>query len=110
MTSEEKEEIINLAVERALLSLPEVVGNLMAQQAAFSKMNTQFYKENPEFVNHKQVVASVLEKIDGENPSLDYDKKLKSAVPLIRERIAMLSRLDMTKADRPNRDFNNGEI
>ena len=44
MTPEEKEEIINLAAEKALLALPEVVGNLMAQQASFAKINSQFYK------------------------------------------------------------------
>ena len=111
MTPEEKEEIINLAVERALLAIPEVVGNLMTEHAAYSKINSQFYKEHPEFSNHKDIVVSVVEMIDGQNTAISYDEKLKKAVPIIKERIALKSQLDMTSATRPNRDFsNNGAL
>jgi soluble cytochrome b562 len=110
MTQEEKEEIINQAVERALLSLPEVVGNLMTQQAAFSKINSQFYKDHPEFTGHKDIVAAVVEQIDGAKPDLDYEGKLKEAVPIIKERIALKGQLNMTTASRPERNFGNGAI
>ncbi len=118
ITEEEKQEIINLAVEKALLALPETVGNLMASQAAYSKMNSQFYKDHKEFVNHKQIVASVIEQIDGKNPLLTYEEKLEKAAPIIKERIALVGKLDMTTVKQPNRDFsgldikgsNNGEL
>lgn len=101
ITQEERQEIIDTAVEKALLSLPAVMGNLMAQQAAYSKINTQFYKDYPDFASHKDVVRAIVEKVDGENPLLTYDEKLKKAAPLIMESIRVTKGLDVTtiKAD-----------
>lgn len=96
MTAEEREEIIQEAVERTLLSLPKVVGNLMQTQAAYAKMNIQFYKDHPEFANHRDVVAKVLEQVDGANPGEEYETKLKQAVPEIKRRLKMMDSLDMT--------------
>ena len=110
ITEEEKQEIIDRAVEKALLMLPDTVGSLMAQQATYARLNSQFYKDHPEFVNHKEVVASVIEKVDGENPTIKYEEKLKKAEPLIRERIAMLDTLDMKEAKQPSRDFKTIDI
>lgn len=100
------QEIIDKAVEKALLMLPEVVGNLMTQHASLVKMNSEFYKEHPEFSNHKDVVASVVEKVDGENPLLDYDEKLKKSIPEIKNRIKLLGTMNMkTVSNSPKRDF-----
>lgn len=110
MTEEEKQEIIDKAVEKALLVLPETVGNLMAQQATYAKINSQFYKDHPEFADHKQVVASVVEYVDGTYPELEYEDKLKKAVPIIKDRIRTMSTLNMDKADRPSRDFKKLEL
>jgi hypothetical protein len=97
--------------------LPEVVGNLMTQHIALSKMNTAFYKEHPEFTEKKQIVASIVEKIEGENPLMKYEDLLVKAVPEIRRRIQDTKGLDATKAS-PVIDLNfkkletsgNGEI
>ena len=59
ITEEEKEEIINKAVERALLMLPDTVGNLIANHVALSKLNSKFYADHPEFRDKKDIVASV---------------------------------------------------
>ena len=106
ITPEEEQRIIDKAVEKALLSLPEVVGNLMTQHSALVKMNSDFYKEHQEFVNHKDVVASVIEGIDGKYPLLDYKEKLEKAVPEIRQRIKTISSLDTASvSNHPKRDF-----
>lgn len=106
LTDEEKNEIINLAVEKALLMLPEVVGTMMKQHATMNKLNSKFYSDYPEFVNHKQAVASVLEKVDADHPFMKYEDLLALAVPEIRERIALVTRLDTINAtSNPNRDF-----
>ena len=39
LTQEEKDEIINAAVERTLLAITDVVGNLMANHAMLNKLN-----------------------------------------------------------------------
>ena len=97
---EERREIIEQAKQEFMLILPEVMGTLMANHASFAKMNTEFYQKYPEFKEHKAVVASILEQVDGENTTAPYESKLIKAVPLIRERIAVMKNLDLTKADR----------
>ena len=49
LSKEEKEEIINKAIERALLALPEVIGQLMVNHAALFKINKAFYDKYPEY-------------------------------------------------------------
>lgn len=106
ITKEERESIINEAVERALLLIPEVVGNMMSQNAAHAKMNRDFYSKYPEFKDHKKSVASVIEMIEGENPLLEYKDILKKAVPEIRKRINTLGSVDTeTVSTNPNRQF-----
>jgi len=111
MEESEKQEIIDLAVEKALLMIPEVVGNLMAQNATYHKLNSKFYKDYPEFKDKKDIVTSVVEMLDGQNPGLEYEKILEKAVPEIRKRISLTGTLNMTTVSVPgNRSFGNGEM
>lgn len=111
MTPEEKESIILEAVERSLLAIPEVVGNLMAQNATYNKINSKFYKDYPEFKDKKEIVVSVVEMIDGQNPGLDYEDVLKKALPEIRKRVAITKGVNVTSiTDTPDRNFGNGEV
>lgn len=103
---EEKQEIIDLAVEKALLLIPSVVGNMMAAQAALLENNKKFYGKYPEFKNHKDAVMSVVEQIEGNNPLLDHKDILNKAVPKIRERINTLGKLNLdTVSANPPRKF-----
>jgi len=116
VTKEEREEIICAAVERTLLTIPEVVGNLMANHAALHKINTGFYKAHPEFADRKDVVQSVVEMIEGKNPIMKYEDILDKAVPEITRRMTIIQDVDVeTKPKRMPRDFKdtdfgNGEI
>jgi hypothetical protein len=103
ITPEERQEIIHAACEKALLMLPEIVGNLMVQHASLLEINKTFYGEHPEFVAHKPIVQSVIEQLEGARPTADYKDLLRDAVPIIRERLATISKLDMTTVQRPNR-------
>lgn len=105
--TEREQYLIDKAVEKALLSLPEVVGNLMTQHSTHVKMNADFYKAHPEFSDHKDIVSSVVEMIDGQNPLLDYKEKLDKAIPEIRKRIKTFAQLDKSSVtNNPKRDFN----
>lgn len=109
----EKQEIINAAVEKALLLLPEVVGNLITNHVALSRMNSKFYTDNPEFKDKKDVVTAVVEMVEGENTFDNYENILKKAVPRIRERINTLKNLDMKNVTpNPKLDYKSdlGEI
>ena len=111
VTEEERQEIINVAVEKALLLLPETVGNLMVHQASLTRLNREFYAKHPEFRDKKDSVVSVIEKVEGENPLLDYEELLEKAVPEIRRRVGTLKDLDMTNvSSNPNRSFEHGEL
>ena len=71
-----------------------------------SKINAEFYKNHPEFKNHKQTVASVIEKINGENPFLDHKDLLGKAVPEIQRRIETVGSLNMeTVQSNPSRAY-----
>ena len=126
ITDEERKSIINeavnKAVERAMLSLPEVVGNLLASNAALNKINSKFYSEHPEFKDNKNVVASVIEMVEGRNPLDSYEEILKRSIPEIRNRLEVMKGLNMKNIPKEmeiNRDFkslsipkvsNNGEL
>jgi len=96
LTQEEKEEIIAAAVERTLLAIPDVIGNLMANHAMLHKLNSQFYKDHPEFAKRKDVVQSVVEMVEGKNPLASYEDILEKAVPEISRRISVMQDLDIT--------------
>jgi len=102
---------IDTKIEGLYLSLTEIVGNAMAHQAFCNKVNAKFYKDHPEFKDKKEVVASVVEMIDGENPAIEYDQLLEKAIPRIRERLATTNSMDVSSiTTNPNRDFGNGEV
>lgn len=111
LTEEEKTEIIDKAVEKALLMLPKVVGNLMAEQAELAKLNKELYSKNPDFKGNEQVVKSVVEQIDSENPGLRYEDILKKSIPIIKERIKTSNSLDLENvSSNINRDVSSLKI
>jgi len=111
MIDQETIDYIDKKIEGLYLSLTEIVGNAMAHQAFCNKVNAKFYKEHPEFKDKKDVVASVVEMVDGENPGLGYDKILEEAIPKIAERLAITKNIDTRSVPtKLHRDFGNGEI
>jgi hypothetical protein len=106
VTDEERREIIEQAKQEFMVIMPEIIGNLIANHAAFAKMNSEFYKEYPDLADHKDVVVKVLEKEEGVDPLGDYKERLVKAVPKIREMIKVEKSLDMVRVnDNPKRDF-----
>jgi len=104
MTKEEREDIINAAVEKALLLLPETMANLINEHMQALKLNERFYKDHPEFKEHKDIVQNVIEDMDGKYPLLKYDKLFDKAVPLIEESIKPIEPLHM-KVETPDLEF-----
>jgi hypothetical protein len=97
ITAEERESLILEAIERTLLAIPSIIGSLVTNQIAMVKNSKEFYLAHPEFVNHKDVVASVIEFTEGSNPFINRLDLLDKAVPKIRERISEIKRLGVTK-------------
>jgi hypothetical protein len=106
ITEEEKNEIIGLAVERAILAMPEVVGNLMANHAALHKLNSEFYKAHSEFAARKDIVQSVVEMVEGKNPLDNYETILEKSIPEIKRRLVIAQDVNVTDvAKTMPRDF-----
>ena len=95
VTPEEKEQIIQEALERILRALPETIGNLMKAQSMYKQLTEGFYKENPELKDHSDVVREVVAKVEGENPMADYSDILKNALPKIKDQLKMKNSLSM---------------
>ena len=96
-----EEQIIYVAVERALMMIPEVVGQLLLRKETTKKLAIQFYKENPDFLEHKSIVASVIEEYEGENPGVQYSEILKAVTPTIKAKIGTLKSVDLSAPSRP---------
>lgn len=106
ITQEEKEEIIAAAVERTLLAIPDVIGNLMANHAMLHKLNSQFYKDHPEFAKRKDIVQAVVEYTEGKNPLSKYEDILQKAVPEIERRLLIAKDVNVDTVQKNiQRDF-----
>lgn len=100
MTEEEKQDVIDRAVEKALLLLPEVVGNLIVSHVAMNKLTTDFYRQHPEFREHKEALASLVEMVEGRNPGMKYEDILKRVALEMPERIRITQPLNTTTVNR----------
>jgi hypothetical protein len=106
MDNVERESIIEETIERMLKMLPEVVGNLMASNAMYSKLTEDFYKNNPDFINHKEIVREVISKIEGQDPTKRHEDVLKESVLIIKSQISAKGKVDMNTVDRKGLDLN----
>jgi len=109
ITETEINMIVDKAVEKTLLMIPEVIGNLITHHVSLNKMNKDFYEKHPDLREHKETVASVIEYVEGNNPPMDYSQLIEKAYPEIRKRLALTKDLDMETVKPPDLTYN-GEI
>lgn len=108
---DERQSIIDEAVEQMLKLMPEVVGNLMVANTMYSRMTSEFLDKNPTFKNHREIVQEVVAGIEGNDPTLEYSKVLKLAEPKIAQAIKLKTGLNMSQIDRKSfkLDFDNSD-
>jgi len=87
ITEEEKIEIIDRAVEKALLLIPEVVGNMMTNFSVLRETNQKFWDKYPEFVKDKDTAKIVIEETEAKNPLWSHKRILEKAAIEIPKRI-----------------------
>lgn len=100
--------VYNAAIEKALTKLPEVVSRMVANTAANKAMTTEFYSKHEEFVYHKEIVASVVQEIDAQNPGKNYSEILEEAVPIIEQKIKAAEKAKSLLLDKPSEISLNG--
>lgn len=110
ISEDEKEMLINEIVERMLLKIPDIVGNLITVYADKIRMSKEFYAKYPEFSDHRDVVASVIESMDANSKFKPFKEVVEDSVPVIRKRIGLLKGIDMKTVKKPNLDFSQGEL
>lgn len=99
LTTEEHEAIVADAVEGMLKKMPEIVANLMVSNAAYAEISVKFFDDNPEFINHKEIVRSVVQMTESANPTKNYEEIFKLAIPEIRRQIAVKGTVSMEPAE-----------
>ena len=102
ITDQEKKEIIDAAVEKALLMLPEVVSRLFMEKTAMKKMAEKFFGDNPTFKDNKDIVGSVLEELESKNPGKAYSEILNEAGPIITSRISQIGTANLSSVQKPS--------
>lgn len=110
ITEEEKASIVEAVLERIVLRLPEIVGNLMVQQVQKSKITSEFYAANPDFRGHEDIIRKVVSEEEGMSTLDDYKDILERSVPKIRETIKQVDKVDFKVQAQPNRTFDNGVL
>ena len=108
ITDEEREAIIAEATERMLLRIPEIVGNLITNYAEKIRVKKEFYDQYPEFKEHKEIVASMIESIENANPFMPFKDIVSKSIPDIRKHISSLKNLNISNVSKPNLDFSKG--
>ena len=95
------ERIKDEAVEKALKLLPSVMGHLMTQHIALTRLGENLLKDNPEFKEKRDIVQGTLEEFEANNPGVPIEEVLQKAIPSIREKIKITSKLDVTRVEKP---------
>jgi len=79
--------LVYKAVEEMLRILPGVIQNLVRRTVMLRDLTDKFYADNKDLVDHKDVVARVIEGLELKSPQIDLEQLLKEAAPLARRQI-----------------------
>ena len=102
MTEDEENRLVDKILEKLILNLPSIIGNIIQEKISMKKLAGEFYTSNKEFIEHKDIVASVLTQLETKNPGLQYQDILDKSVPEIKHRISLLSGINFGAVDKPN--------
>ena len=110
LTEKELEQITDIVAEKILLQLPSVISNLMDSYARMSQINQKFYKDFKEFSNHREIVMQVMEQVDSSKPGQSYEELIKTAVPIIRQRVKTTNAVNMNYPKPIDRNKRHGDL
>jgi hypothetical protein len=93
--------VYSRAVEDTIRKIPSVMSRLLVSIPAQKLLVEDFYKRNPDFIDHKDVVTKVIERIESDNPGKDYSALLVEAEQEIRKHITACSATKSLPMDKP---------
>ena len=81
--------LVYKTVEEMLRILPGVIQNLVRRATMLRDITDKFYEDNPDLVDHKVVVAKVIEGLELKSPQINLEQLLKEAAPLARRQLRL---------------------
>ena len=93
--------VYNAAVEGTLRKLPEIVDKMVVNATASQAMQKDFFTRNKDFMEHRNIVAETIQNVESLNPNMDYSDILKTAEPVIKEKILALKGIEKLPLDMP---------
>lgn len=81
--------LVYKAVEEMLRILPGVIHNLVRRTVQLRDLTDKFYSDNKDLVDHKEIVARVIEGLELKSPQIDLEALLKAAAPLARRQVRL---------------------
>lgn len=93
-------ELAQQIIQEALKSLPLVNENIIKRSGALHKMSEDFYRKNPDLLEHKPTVASIIEQVESENPGISFDKLLDKAGARSREFLKLNDNFKRSKPEK----------
>jgi hypothetical protein len=93
--------VYNKAVEDTLRQTPDLMLRLFVSQQAQNKLVTDFYESNPDFKGHRDIVQSIIQKVEASNPGKTFEFILSLSEPMIRDKISKLALLKELAYDKP---------
>lgn len=57
-------------------SIPKIIASIIPQQVMLYSKTAEFYKENPDLLEHRTKVGELIDKVSAENPGWDLNKVL----------------------------------
>jgi hypothetical protein len=97
LTEQQLDEIADKVLEKALVRLPEILGNLIQTHTSNFNLVKKFYTDHPELKSYRDVVAKTIEHIEGNNPDKNYEQILEKALPEIKKRIGVFDSVGFKK-------------
>lgn len=102
---DERESIINEAVERAIKLTPNLARELVLQRVSEDKLKLAFLEkllgEDERYKKWLAVIETVVERKEGENPG-NLQKALDDAIPEIKTMTSKIEELDFKPIDKPS--------
>jgi hypothetical protein len=81
--------LVYKAVEEMLRVLPGVIQTLVRRTVMLRDLTDKFYADNKDLVDHKEIVARVIEGLELKSPQIDLEQLLKEAAPLARRQVRL---------------------
>lgn len=91
-----------LIVQEALKMLPAAVRNLSTEAFLAQKSVRDFYEQNPELSDKRQLVQQLIENEERRNPGLPLDAILKRVGPKAKQQAKIQQRVVLTPVGKPD--------